>query len=76
MKIEKCSCEESQHLRAALKMVRKICTTDTDVAEVYDLAQCANLADQGLRLQKLVGDPVLEHPIPGGKKMAKKTVRP
>ncbi len=56
-KMEKCSCPESQHLRRALKAIRKIATSDTGWAMVDDLAQTGNLADQALRLTKLEGDP-------------------
>lgn len=57
MKINPCSCEESQHLRAALGAIIKIATTETGMAMVDDLAQIANLAEQGLRLRQLIGDP-------------------
>lgn len=59
MKITPCSCEESQHLREALRVIMKIATNETDFSSVDDLAQIANLAEQGLRLQRLVGDPAI-----------------
>lgn len=59
MKINPCSCEESRHLRTALRIIIKVATSDTEMSLVDDLAQIANLAEQGLRLQRLVGDPAI-----------------
>ena len=65
-KIEPCSCEESSHLRRALIAINRQATTETGLSLVDDLAQIANLADQGLRLEPLVGDPVIgKVPIKG-----------
>jgi hypothetical protein len=56
-KIERCSCPESQHLRKALTAIQFVCMNDTGQPMVEDLAQCANLAGQGLMLLKLTADP-------------------
>jgi hypothetical protein len=48
---------ELAHTRAALEAIIRVCTGDTPGTEVDDLAQCANLADQGLNGEPLVGDP-------------------
>lgn len=55
--IEKCSCTEAEHLRKALRKILKRATTVTDTNELGDLVQIANLAEQGLKLQPLVGEP-------------------
>jgi len=57
MKIEKCGCDESQHLRQALKAILRMSTEDTHQGACDDLAQIGNLADQAQKLQKLKGDP-------------------
>ena len=56
-----CSCPEALHLRRALRACFNVTqaegkTTRADIA-CDDLAQCNNLADQGLKLRKLTGDP-------------------
>lgn len=56
-KIEKCSCPEAQHLRRALKAIRRIAGEDTGLVD--DIAQINNLAGQALRLAKLEGDPAV-----------------
>lgn len=58
-KIEVCSCPESQHLRQALTAIRYICTNNTRQPMVEDLAQCGNIAHQGLQLIKLNADPAV-----------------
>lgn len=55
--LPRCSCDESQHLRKALELVRRICHGETPGTPIDDLAQCANLASQGLELLPLEGDP-------------------
>ena len=62
-KIERCSCPESLHLRAALRKIERIATEVTDRPMADDLAQIANLASQGLDLKPLVGDPGIG-PVP------------
>jgi hypothetical protein len=59
MSIDACSCEESGHLRAALKTIWRICHGETPGTPVDDLAQIANLASQGLALEPLEGDPAV-----------------
>jgi len=56
-KIERCSCPESLHLRAALRKVAYFAGEDTGLSMLGDLAQINNLANQGLRLEPLEGDP-------------------
>lgn len=54
--------EESEiinHLRNALKKIINVATSETGMRFVDDIAQIANLAEQGLHLQPLVGDPAL-----------------
>lgn len=53
--LERCACNESEHLRRALRAVILICTDDTPGGLVDDLAQCSTLAEQALRLQTLEG---------------------
>jgi len=62
-KIEKCSCPESVHLRAALRKIERIATEVTDQPMADDLAQIGNLASQGLDLAPLAGDPGIG-PVP------------
>jgi hypothetical protein len=62
--IEKCSCEESQHLRVALTMIHDIATGRTRGGAVGDLAIIGNLAAQALALKRLEGDPAV-YPLEG-----------
>jgi len=55
--IEKCSCDESTHLRKALRKILKRASEETDTNLLGDMIQIAYLADQGLRLEPLVGEP-------------------
>ncbi len=57
MKPEKCGCDESAHLRRALKAIIRMAQEDTRQGPVDDLAQINNLAFQALKLRRLVGDP-------------------
>ena len=55
--LPKCSCDESEHLRRALRAIFLISQTDTSGSLISDLVQIANLAQEGLTLQTLEGDP-------------------
>jgi hypothetical protein len=55
--MKRCLCDESQHLREALRLIGKLAGGYTGEYSVDDLAQINNLAHQGLELEKLVGDP-------------------
>lgn len=59
-KPKRCSCTESEHLRAALQAIERQATTHTGLTYLDDLAQIANLANQGLRLRPLVDDPAIQ----------------
>ncbi len=59
MKPEKCGCDESAHLRRALKAIRRLASEQTYAPLVDDLAQINNLAEQALKLAKLKGDPAI-----------------
>lgn len=62
--IKKCSCPESEHLRAALTIIGDIASQRTRGAQVEDLAIIANVAQQGIDLKRLEGDPSV-HPLEG-----------
>lgn len=53
--IERCSCEESAHLRAALNLIRDIATRETIGTSVDDLTMIAALALQALTQRPLTG---------------------
>jgi hypothetical protein len=46
-----------EHLIQACKAILRVCHGRTPGGPVDDLAQCANLAEQGMKGQPLVGDP-------------------
>ncbi len=48
---------KAEHMRRALKKILLICTTDTRRNELADLVQIANLSEQGLTGDRLVGEP-------------------
>jgi hypothetical protein len=54
--IKPCSCEESVHLRKALRTIVHFASEETYQDEIEDLIQINNLAHQALELAPLVGD--------------------
>ncbi len=57
---QRCSCEESQHLRNALRACANVARDGEGQkvsAPIHDVAQCSNFADQGLNLLEITGDP-------------------
>lgn len=51
--------EEITHLRAALKLIQKVCLGNTPGSPVDDLAVICNVAGQGLTGRALEGDPAV-----------------